>query len=115
MHIFDIIGPVMIGPSSSHTAGAGKCFFRQERGKIEHQDLAFFHGVNVDMTRYLSGTHRLGAEDIAASQMIDDDLVPVFVDQIFFQHAGEQNAGAAGGIPECGDGCILRIIDHARI
>ena len=24
-------------------------------------------------------------------------------------------AGAAGGIPECGDGCILRIIDHARI
>ena len=50
------------------------------------------------MTRYLSGTHRLGAEDIAASQMIDDDLVPVFVDQIFFQHAGEQNAGAAGGM-----------------
>ena len=48
-------------------------------------------------------------------KMIDDDLVPVFVDQIFFQHAGEQNAGAAGGIPECGDGCILRIIDHARI
>ena len=90
-------------------------FFRQERGKIEHQDLAFFHGVNVDMTRHLSGAHRLGAEDIAASQMIDDDLVPVFVDQIFFQHAGEQNAGAAGGIPECGDGCILRIIDHARI
>ena len=48
-------------------------------------------------------------------EMIDDDLVSVFVDQIFFQHAGEQNAGAAGGIPECGDGCILRIIDHARI
>ena len=24
MHIFDIIGPVMIGPSSSHTAGAAK-------------------------------------------------------------------------------------------
>ena len=67
------------------------------------------------MAGHLSGAHRLGAEDIAASQMIDDDLVSVFVDQIFFQHAGEQNAGAAGGIPKCGDGCILRIIDHARI
>ena len=24
MHIFDVLGPVMIGPSSSHTAGAVK-------------------------------------------------------------------------------------------
>ena len=24
MHLFDIIGPVMIGPSSSHTAGAAR-------------------------------------------------------------------------------------------
>lgn len=60
-------------------------FSDKSSGKIEHQDLAFFHGVNVDMTRHLSGAHRLGAEDIAASQVIDDDLVPVFVDQIFFQ------------------------------
>ena len=24
MHVFDIIGPIMIGPSSSHTAGAAR-------------------------------------------------------------------------------------------
>ena len=28
MNIFDVIGPVMVGPSSSHTAGAGLDLWR---------------------------------------------------------------------------------------
>ena len=30
MNVFDIIGPVMIGPSSSHTAGAVRLFREQQ-------------------------------------------------------------------------------------
>ena len=39
--IFDIIGPVMIGPSSSHTAGAARlgkmarCIFRSTPKKVD--------------------------------------------------------------------------------
>ena len=38
--IFDIIGPIMIGPSSSHTAGAARlgkmarCIFRSDRKSV---------------------------------------------------------------------------------
>lgn len=30
MNIFDILGPVMVGPSSSHTAGAARSAILQE-------------------------------------------------------------------------------------
>ena len=42
MHIFDVLGPVMIGPSSSHTAGAVKIGYvtRKLLGEAPVQDAA---------------------------------------------------------------------------
>lgn len=46
MHIFDIIGPVMIGPSSSHTAGAAKIGYvtRKLLGERPVQAEILLHG-----------------------------------------------------------------------
>jgi L-serine dehydratase len=46
MHLFDIIGPVMIGPSSSHTAGAARIgrVTRQLLGEIPVYAAIDFHG-----------------------------------------------------------------------
>lgn len=46
MNIFDIIGPIMVGPSSSHTAGAVKIGFTSRqllRDEIQSADI-FLHG-----------------------------------------------------------------------
>jgi L-serine dehydratase len=46
MNIFDIIGPIMVGPSSSHTAGAAKIGFTARqllREEIQTADI-FLHG-----------------------------------------------------------------------
>src|SRR3990167_5414835 len=47
LSIFDIAGPVMVGPSSSHTAGA--C-------KIGQFARALFHGTPNKVTFYLHGS-----------------------------------------------------------
>lgn len=46
MHLFDIIGPVMIGPSSSHTAGAARIgrVTRQLLGEEVKRAVIRFHG-----------------------------------------------------------------------
>ena len=46
MNIFDVIGPVMVGPSSSHTAGAvkiGRVCHKLLAEKVVRADI-FFHG-----------------------------------------------------------------------
>lgn len=46
MNVFDIMGPVMVGPSSSHTAGAVRIGFTARklmRDEIKHADL-YLHG-----------------------------------------------------------------------
>ncbi len=48
MNVFDIIGPVMIGPSSSHTAGAVRL------GRVANKVMAEQDPVKVDI--YLSGS-----------------------------------------------------------
>ena len=41
MNIFDIIGPVMVGPSSSHTAGAVKIGYIAR--KLMGEELSLIH------------------------------------------------------------------------
>ena len=46
MHVFDIIGPIMIGPSSSHTAGAARIgrVARHLLGEQPVRAVIAFHG-----------------------------------------------------------------------
>ena len=46
MNVFDILGPVMIGPSSSHTAGAARIglMTRALLGKTPVKAHIFLHG-----------------------------------------------------------------------
>lgn len=45
MNVFDILGPVMIGPSSSHTAGQQNCLVtRALLGKTPVKAHIFLHG-----------------------------------------------------------------------
>mgnify|MGYP006369185369 FL=1 len=46
MNIMDIVGPVMVGPSSSHTAGAVKIgqISRKLLGEPVRQAEIYFHG-----------------------------------------------------------------------
>ena len=50
MHIFDVLGPVMIGPSSSHTAGAVKIGYvtRKLLGEAPVQANILLHGSFAD-------------------------------------------------------------------
>lgn len=50
MHIFDVLGPVMIGPSSSHTAGAVKIGYvtRKLLGETPVQANILLHGSFAD-------------------------------------------------------------------
>ena len=43
MNIFDVIGPVMIGPSSSHTAGAVRLPLFWYGGKLSVNDVLYNH------------------------------------------------------------------------
>ena len=60
MNVFDILGPVMIGPSSSHTAGAVRM------GLMAGQ-LCGFHPreIWVDFAGTLAHTHKTHRTDIA--------------------------------------------------
>ena len=46
MNIFDIVGPVMVGPSSSHTAGAVRIGYisRKLLGVEVHEAEIYLHG-----------------------------------------------------------------------
>ena len=70
MHIFDIIGPVMIGPSSSHTAGAAKIGYvtrkllgeRPVQAEAEKVGLSFqlTHGVIRNAHPNTAKIHAIG-------------------------------------------------------
>lgn len=76
MNLFDIIGPVMVGPSSSHTAGAVKIGFVSRRlmgCDIRRAEILFYgsfrttgrgHGTNLAVVAGLLGMHP------------DDDRIP---------------------------------------
>ncbi len=76
MNIFDIIGPVMVGPSSSHTAGAAKI------GKIAHKLMAekivsaeiLFHG-SFEATGKGHGTDRAVLAGLLGMDC-DDERIP---------------------------------------
>lgn len=59
MHIFDIIGPVMIGPSSSHTAGAAKIGYVTRKLLGERPVQAKFCCMALFLQRVL-GTEQIG-------------------------------------------------------
>ena len=68
MNIFDILGPVMVGPSSSHTAGAARIGYIQEAAgepteKSKDRIERFFCG-NRERTRNrsCSGSRAFGDE-----------------------------------------------------
>ena len=56
--IFDILGPVMVGPSSSHTAGAARIGYtaRQLFGEPVKKAEVYLHG-SFAATRYRPGNY----------------------------------------------------------
>lgn len=53
MNIFDVIGPVMVGPSSSHTAGAVRIGFvaRQLLGEEVREAKILLYGLFLQQAR----------------------------------------------------------------
>lgn len=76
MGVFDIIGPVMIGPSSSHTAGAlrigqlAALIFKQAVTKIE----IYFHG-SFACTHQGHGTDRAIIAGILGMRLDDENII----------------------------------------
>ena len=80
MNIFDILGPVMVGPSSSHTAGAARIglIARQLLGDTPEKAEIFFHGSFAD-TGKGHGTDRAIVAGLLGMEP-DDDRIPVSFD-----------------------------------
>ncbi len=80
MNIFDILGPVMVGPSSSHTAGAARIglIARQLLGEAPEKVEIFFHGSFAD-TGKGHGTDRAIVAGLLGMEP-DDDRIPVSFD-----------------------------------
>lgn len=75
MSLFDIIGPVMIGPSSSHTAGAARIgrVARQLLGERPVEAVISFHG-SFEKTYQGHGTDRAVVGGLL-DMPVDDDLL----------------------------------------
>lgn len=80
MNIFDILGPVMVGPSSSHTAGAVRIglIARQLLGAAPEKAEIYFHGSFAD-TGKGHGTDRAIVAGLLGMEP-DDDRIPVSFD-----------------------------------
>ncbi len=76
MNIFDILGPIMVGPSSSHTAGAVKIGFVATKllGEIPTNAKIFLHG-SFAATGEGHGTDRALVAGLLGMQT-DDILIP---------------------------------------
>ena len=76
MNIFDILGPVMVGPSSSHTAGAVRIglIARQLLGSTPEKAEIYFHGSFAD-TGHGHGTDRAIVAGLLGFEP-DDDRIP---------------------------------------
>lgn len=76
MNIFDILGPVMVGPSSSHTAGAVRIglISRQLLGETPEKAEIYFHGSFADTGRG-HGTDRAIVAGLLGMEP-DDDRIP---------------------------------------
>lgn len=76
MNIFDILGPVMVGPSSSHTAGAVRIglISRQLLGETPEKAEIYFHGSFAD-TGHGHGTDRAIVAGLLGMEP-DDDRIP---------------------------------------
>lgn len=76
MNIFDILGPVMVGPSSSHTAGAVRIglIARQLLGETPEKAEIYFHGSFADTGRG-HGTDRAIVAGLLGMEP-DDDRIP---------------------------------------
>lgn len=75
MNLFDIIGPIMIGPSSSHTAGAARIgrVARQLLGEEPKKARVFFHG-SFEKTYQGHGTDRAVAGGLMDMGVDDERL-----------------------------------------
>lgn len=75
MNLFDIIGPVMIGPSSSHTAGAARIgrVARQLLGEPPVRAVVSFHG-SFEKTYQGHGTDRAVAGGLMDMSVDDERL-----------------------------------------
>lgn len=75
MNLFDIIGPVMIGPSSSHTAGAARIgrVARQLLGEKPVKAVVSFHG-SFEKTYQGHGTDRAVAGGLMDMAVDDERL-----------------------------------------
>lgn len=76
MNIFDILGPIMVGPSSSHTAGAVKIGLMAEKllSKTPKKAKIYLHGSFAD-TGQGHGTDRAIVAGLLGMQP-DDILIP---------------------------------------
>ncbi len=81
MHIFDIIGPVMIGPSSSHTAGAAKIGYvtRKLLGERPVEAEIMLHG-SFSATGSGHGTDRAIVAGLLGYKPDDERLPNSFVE-----------------------------------
>ncbi len=80
MNLFDIIGPVMVGPSSSHTAGAVRIgnIGRKLLGEEVKQAKIYFHG-SFQLTGKGHGTDRAVLAGLMGMP-VDDSRIPVSFD-----------------------------------
>lgn len=80
MNLFDIIGPVMVGPSSSHTAGAVRIgnIARKLLGEEVKQATIYFHG-SFELTGKGHGTDRALLAGLMGLS-VDDSCIPYSFD-----------------------------------
>ncbi|UHA75627.1 L-serine ammonia-lyase, iron-sulfur-dependent subunit beta [Paenibacillus sp. 481] len=108
--VFDIIGPIMVGPSSSHTAGAAKIgrLARSIFGKQPKQVDVFLYGSFAE-------THKGHATDVALIAGVldfdtDDDRLPQAL--VLAEQAGvEVKFFIEDAVPEHPNTARIRLID----
>lgn len=78
MDVFDMIGPVMIGPSSSHTAGAAKIGYlaQQELGERVQEAVIEMHGSYASAKGYKTDLAIIGG--LLGMQQDDERLRDAF-------------------------------------
>ena len=81
--IFDILGPVMVGPSSSHTAGAARIgmIARQLFGRQPEKAAVYLHGsfaVHDQPEGYPGGASEYGSDYYGSGRREYDDDSGIF-------------------------------------
>lgn len=119
MNVFDIIGPIMIGPSSSHTAGAvrlgrvvNKVLNHEKPKKVKIELSGSFahtykgHGTDRALMAGIMGYHSYSEEirdalEIAAERGIDFSFIPTDIP------GAHPNTARMSVVGEAGSECVV--------